>query len=82
MKLDRCFCFDFVVILGFEFVKASAYSKTVKSITNIPALVFIKQGHYVLQLAVFNIISSFIGNHIAHKKGNGLVHIIIQSSFL
>ena len=75
------FVLGFVIILGFEFVKASAYAKIVNCITNISALnVFIKQGHYILQLAnllaVFNIIGSFIGSHIALKKGNGFVRII------
>lgn len=75
------FVLGFVVILGFEFVKASAYAKIVNCITNISALiVFIKQGNYILQLAillaVFNIIGSFIGSHMALKKGNGFVRII------
>ena len=75
------FVLGFVIILGFEFVKASAYAKIVNCITNISALnVFIKQGHYILQLAillaVFNIIGSFIGSHIALKKGNGFVRVI------
>lgn len=75
------FVLGFVVILGFEFVKASAYSKIVNCITNISALiVFIKQGHYILHLAillaVFNIIGSLIGSSLALKKGNGFVRII------
>lgn len=75
------FVLGFVVILGFEFVKASAYAKIVNCITNISALiVFVKQGHYILQLALllafFNIIGSFIGSHLALKKGNGFVRII------
>lgn len=75
------FVLGFVIILGFEFVKASAYAKIVNCITNISALtVFIKQGHYILHLAillaVFNIIGSFIGSHMALKKGNGFVRVI------
>jgi uncharacterized membrane protein YfcA len=75
------FVLGFVVILGFEFIKASAYAKIVNCITNISALiVFIKHGNYILQLAillaVFNIIGSFIGSHLALKKGNGFVRII------
>lgn len=75
------FVLGFVVVLGFEFVKASAYAKVVNCVTNISALtVFIKQGHYILPLAilmaVFNIIGSFIGSSLALKKGNGFVRII------
>lgn len=72
------FVLGFVVILGFEFVKASAYSKIVNCVTNISALtVFIKQGNYILPLAillaVFNITGSFIGSSLALKIGNGFV---------
>ncbi len=75
------FVLGFVVILGFEFVKASAYAKVVNCVTNISALVvFIEQGNYILHLAilmaVFNIIGSFIGSSLALKKGNGFVRII------
>lgn len=75
------FVLGFVVVLGFEFVKASAYAKVVNCVTNISALiVFIKEGNYILQLAIllaiFNIIGSFIGSHLALKKGNGFVRII------
>lgn len=75
------FVLGFVVILGFEFVKASAYAKVVNCVTNISALiVFIKQGNYILHLAIllaiFNIIGSFIGSHIALRKGNGFVRVI------
>ena len=75
------FVLGFVVILGLEFVKASAYSNIVNCVTNISALiVFIKEGNYILPLAilmaVFNITGSFIGSHLALKKGNGFVRII------
>jgi len=75
------FVLGFVVILGFEFIEASAYSKVINCMTNIAALVvFIKQGNYILELAilmaVFNIIGSFIGTRIALKKGNGFVRTL------
>lgn len=75
------FVLGFVVILGFEFVKASAYAKIVNCVTNISALVvFIKDGHYILHLAIllaiFNVTGSFIGSNLALKKGNGFVRII------
>ncbi len=75
------FVLGFVIILGFEFVKASAYAKVVNCITNISALiVFIREGYYILDLAVlmaiFNIIGSYIGSAMALKKGNGFVRVI------
>ncbi len=75
------FVLGFVLVLGFEFVKASAYAKIVNCVTNISALiVFTKEGNYILSLAilmaVFNIIGSFIGSSLALKKGNGFVRVI------
>ncbi len=75
------FVLGFVVVLGFEFVKASAYAKVVNCVTNISALiVFIKEGNFILPLAIlmaiFNIIGSYIGSHLALKKGNGFVRIV------
>jgi uncharacterized membrane protein YfcA len=75
------FVLGFVVILGFEFIEASAYSKVINCMTNIAALVvFIRQGNYIIELAilmaVFNITGSFIGTRIALKKGNGFVRTL------
>jgi uncharacterized protein len=71
----------FVVILGFEFVQASAYSKVINCITNFAALlVFFKQGNYLIELAfimaVCNILGNIVGTRIALKKGNSFVRII------
>jgi uncharacterized protein len=75
------FVLGFVVILGFEFVQASAYSKIINCMTNISALiVFIRQGNYLLELAIimaiWNISGNFIGTRIALKKGNSFVRTI------
>lgn len=75
------FVLGFVVILGFEFVKASAYAKVVNCVTNLSALiVFISKGYFILSLAimmtVFNMTGSYIGSHLALKKGNGFVRIV------
>ena len=72
------FVLGFVVILGFEFIKASAYSKVINCITNISALlVFKRQGNYILELAIImavcNITGSVIGSKLAMKKGNAFV---------
>jgi len=75
------FVLGFVVILGFEFITASAYAKIINCVTNISALiVFIRQGDYLLELAVFLAISNMIGNALGSRlalwKGNGFVRII------
>ena len=75
------FVLGFVVILGLEFVQASAYSKVINCMTNISALiVFIKQGNYILELAIImsvcNITGNVIGTRLALKKGNTFVRTI------
>ncbi len=75
------FVLGFVVILGFEFIKASAYAKVVNCITNISALtVFIKHDHYIFNMAiimaVFNMTGSFIGSAMALRRGNSFVRVI------
>ncbi len=74
------FVLAFVVILGFEFVQASAYAKIVNCMTNISALiVFIRQGNYIIGIAilmaVFNISGSIVGSKMALKRGNGFIRI-------
>lgn len=71
----------FVVIFGFEFVEASAYSKVINCVTNVFALlVFIRQGNYILELAILmavcNIIGNIIGTKLALKRGNTFVRTI------
>jgi uncharacterized membrane protein YfcA len=74
------FVLAFVLVLGFEFVQASAYAKIVNCMTNISALiVFIRQGNYIIGiavlLAVFNITGSIIGSRMALKRGNEFIRI-------
>jgi len=74
------FVLAFVVILGFEFVQASAYAKIVNCMTNISALiVFIRQGNYIIGIAVllalFNITGSIIGSRMALRRGNSFIRI-------
>ncbi|MCX6210680.1 MAG: TSUP family transporter [Bacteroidetes bacterium] len=71
----------FVLIIGFEFVEASAYSKIINCVTNFSALIiFIKQGNYILEIAVLmavaNMSGNIVGAKMALKKGNGFVRII------
>ncbi len=68
----------FVVVLGFEFIQASAYAKVVNCITNIAALyVFVKQGNYLLELALLlalcNMTGNLLGTRLALKRGNSFV---------
>ena len=74
------FVLGFVMLLGFEFVEASAYAKLVNCMTNITALfVFISQGKFLLEIAILmavcNVAGNIIGAKLALKKGNGFVRI-------
>lgn len=71
----------FVVLLGFEFVTASAYAKVINCMTNLGALsVFISNGNYVLNLAILmavsNVTGSIIGTRMSLKRGNEFVRIV------
>jgi uncharacterized protein len=71
----------FVLILGFEFIQASAYAKAINFFTNISAItVFVKQGNYLLPIAllmaVFNTLGNIIGARMALAKGNQFVRIV------
>ncbi len=75
------FVLGFVVVLGFPFLKASAYSKVINCMTNIGALiVFLKQGNYLLEIAIMmavcNIAGSIVGTSLAMKKGNEFIRKI------
>lgn len=70
----------FVVLLGFEFVSASAYAKIINCVTNVSALfVFIRQGNYLLGvamvMAVGNVAGSLFGSRMAIKKGNRFIRV-------
>jgi len=74
------FVLAFVVLLGFEFVQASAYAKFVNCMTNFSAvMVFVKQGNYVLSIAILmavcNVIGNVLGSVLALKKGNAFVRM-------
>lgn len=75
------FILGFVVILGFEFVQASAYAKVINCFTNISALiVFISQGNYLAEIAlimaVSNVAGSFLGIRLALRNGNGFIRMV------
>lgn len=71
----------FVLVLGFEFVTASAYAKVINCVTNLSALVvFLWQGNFILgmalAMAVFNVLGNWLGSRMALQKGNGFVRIM------
>jgi len=75
------FVLGFVLILGFEFVTASAYAKVVNCMTNVSALiVFVRQGNFLLMVAILmsvcNILGNVAGSRIALKKGNSYIRIL------
>ncbi len=77
------FVLGFVMILGFDFLTASAYAKVVNCMTNISALaVFVRQGSYLLEIAFLmslcNIIGSLIGARMALKHGNSFIRVVFQ----
>lgn len=75
------FVLGFVVLLGFDFLHASAYAKVINCVTNFSALiVFIKQGNYILSLAIAmaiaNVLGSWVGTNMALKNGNKFIRLI------
>jgi uncharacterized membrane protein YfcA len=75
------FVLGFVVVLGYEFITASAYAKILNCMTNVGALfVFIRQGNYLLLIAILmaigNIFGSILGSNAAMKRGNSFIRII------
>jgi uncharacterized protein len=72
------FVFLFVRVLGFDFLHASAAAKLMNTATNASALaLFAATGNVwwgvALLLAAANMAGSFIGTHLALKKGAGFV---------
>jgi uncharacterized protein len=75
------FVLGFVVLLGMEFVKASAYAKVVNCVANIASLVLlIPKGFFILPIAIlmafFNGLGGFLGARYALQKGNSYVRKI------
>ena len=73
--------FLFVRCLGFDFLHASAYAKLLNTATNLAALcLFVSKGHiwwhFVLPLAVCNVLGSLLGTHFALKHGSGFVRVV------
>jgi uncharacterized protein len=71
----------FIVIIGFDFLQASAHAKVVNVATNFASLVhFIGHGdiiwQYAIPMAVCNLSGNFLGAKAAILKGNAFVRLI------
>jgi uncharacterized membrane protein YfcA len=72
--------FAFVVLFGYNFLHASANAKIINCVTNLSALsFFLVKGSIVweiaLPVAAANMLGSYIGSHLALKKGSGFIRI-------
>jgi hypothetical protein len=70
--------FLFVRLLGYDFLSASASAKLVNTATNVAALIlFAAKGHiwwhFVLAMALANVLGSLLGTRLALKHGTGFV---------
>ncbi|MBP8286250.1 MAG: TSUP family transporter [Rhodoferax sp.] len=70
--------FLYVRVLGYDFLNASAAAKLINTATNVSALLlFIAKGHiwwhFVLLMAVANVLGSLLGTRMALKHGTGFV---------
>jgi uncharacterized protein len=73
--------FAFVSFLGLDFLKSSAVSKTTNVAADLSSWTVLMLGGYViwalaLPLIVGNIIGSYIGSHLAIKRGQGFVRAV------
>ncbi len=73
--------FLFVRLLGYDFLNASAAAKLVNTATNSAALIlFIVKGHvwwhFVLVMALANVLGSLLGTRLALKHGTGFVRAV------
>jgi len=73
--------FLFVRLLGYDFLSASASAKLINTTTNVASLVlFIAKGHiwwhFVLAMALANVVGSLLGTRLALKHGTGFVRLV------
>ncbi len=72
--------FSFVVLFGYNFLHASANAKVINCFTNISALLFfLIQGNIIWHIAIpvgaANMLGSYVGSHVALKKGSGFIRL-------
>ena len=73
--------FLFVLVLGFDFLRASALAKSVNWASNVTAMgLFVAQGSWLpsvaISMAIANGIGGYLGAQFALKKGSGWVRIV------
>lgn len=73
--------FLFVRVLGYDFLSASASAKLVNTATNLSALaLFVAKGHiwwhFVVFMAMANVLGSVLGTRLALKHGAGFVRLV------
>ena len=84
------FVFLLVRVLGYDFLNASASAKLLNTASNLAALVlFTLKGHvwwhFVVVMAVANVVGSLAGTHLALKHGTGFVRsmfIVVVSALI
>jgi uncharacterized membrane protein YfcA len=77
------FVFLFVRLLGYDFLSASASAKLLNTATNGAALIlFAAKGHiwwhFVLAMALANVVGSLLGTRLALKHGTGFVRLVFM----
>jgi uncharacterized membrane protein YfcA len=75
--------FLFVRLLGYDFLSASASAKLVNTATNLAALLlFVSKGHiwwhFVVAMALANVVGSLLGTRLALKHGTGFVRVFFM----
>ncbi|MFY8044880.1 MAG: sulfite exporter TauE/SafE family protein, partial [Rhodoferax sp.] len=75
------FVFLMVRVLGYDFLNASAGAKLLNTASNLAALgLFAIKGHvwwhFVVVMAVANVLGSLAGTHLALKHGTGFVRTV------
>ncbi len=73
--------FAYITLLGFSFLRGSAYAKLINLTTNIAAFLYFAfhgQVFYKMGLAMmgFNVLGNYVGAKLAIKHGSGFVRII------
>lgn len=84
------FVFLLVRVLGYDFLHASASAKLLNTASNLAAIVlFAVKGHvwwhFVLAMAIANVLGSLAGTHLALKHGTGFVRgvfILVVSALI
>lgn len=84
------FVFLMVRVLGYDFLNASASAKLLNTASNLAAIIlFAVKGyvwwHFVLAMAIANVLGSVAGTHLALKHGTGFVRgvfIVVVSALI